>query len=79
MRAVNRYKIAFGLNKAKLMSKFYNATTTIAAHAAFVPIAIKIDHFKIVGLFFIQQYQTVSPYAKFSVAKPLNQLRYGFC
>jgi hypothetical protein len=51
------------------MCKFYQAAAAVAAHGTFVPIAVEVYHFKIVTLFVIQQYQTVSTNAKLSVAQ----------
>ena len=51
-----------------VVGKFYQASSTIAAHAAFPAIGIVIFHFKIITFFAIEQHQAICPNTEASVA-----------
>jgi hypothetical protein len=68
MQTINGHKQIRAFVHTLVFGKFNEATATIAAHAAWVAIRIKIDHFKIQFGMFVQQHQPISTHAKPAVA-----------
>ena len=59
---------------AHMISKFHQASSAIATHAAFPAIGIKVDHFKIVTIFFAKQHQAIGANTKVPVTNGFNLL-----
>jgi hypothetical protein len=74
VRPVCREKEKILSAQAQVLRELYDTAPAIATHRTFAPVAIEIDHFKIVALHLLQVYQPVSAYAKAAVAEPADHV-----
>lgn len=74
MFAVDGPKTCVRANDAQMLCKCCDTTAAVATHGTLAAICIEINHFKVETLAILQQDQTISAYAKTSIAEPVDNI-----